>query len=223
MRPGRRELLALLAAGASAPAWARVAGKRDWRTTVAAQPDGTTRVGNPAAPIKLDEWLSYTCPHCAHFTAEAEAALEAGIATGKLVATFHPAVRDGFDMAATLLATNAGPRFLPLHKAIYAAQADWIGKAGTLDTEAIGKLPTAQQFRRVADGIGLTGIAQRAGVPPPTIDTAFAPARIQRVAEATKTSWATVQATPSFAVNGHRVEGNSWTSLRPELEAAGLT
>ena len=221
--PSRRTVLGLLAAGASAPAWAAAAPTRDWRTTVAALPDGATRVGNPAAPIRLEEWLSYTCPHCAGFTAEAEAPLEAAIAAGRLSVTLHPAVRDGFDMAATLLATNAGPRFLAVHKGIFAQQAAWIGRADSLDRAALGKLPPAQQLRRVADGIGLTAIAQAAGVPGPTIDTAFVPARIARISDATKASWAAIKGTPTFAVNGTRVSGSDWAALKPALAAAGLS
>lgn len=224
MRIGRRQLLGAFAAGAVAtPAWSRAPQSRDWRTTVAAQPDGSTRVGNPAAGVRLEEWLSYTCPHCAEFTEAAETPLEAAIAAGRLSVTLHPAVRDGFDMAATLLATNAGPRFLLVHKAIFASQRDWIGKAGALDTATIGKLPPAEQFRRVADGIGLTALVQKAGVPQPTIDTAFAPTRIKRIADATKASWAAITGTPTFAVNGSRVEGSTWAQLKPALAPAGIS
>ena len=219
----RRRMLGLLAACASAPALAAAAPTRDWRTTVTTLPGGATRVGNPAAPVKLEEWLSYTCPHCAEFTAEAEETLEAAIGAGRLSVTFHPAVRDGFDMAATLLATNAGPRFLGVHKAILAQQGLWINRASALDTATIGKLPPPQQLRRVADGIGLTAIAQGAGVPKPTIDTAFVPARITRITEATKTAWATIKGTPTFAVNGIRVDGSAWSTLKPALAAAGLS
>lgn len=224
MRIDRRQLLGAIAAGvAAAPAWGRAPQARDWRITVAAQPDGSTRVGNPAAGVRLEEWLSYTCPHCAEFTAEAETPLETAIGAGRLSLTLHPAVRDGFDMAATLLATNAGPRFLLVHKAIFASQRDWIGKAGTLDTATIGKLPPADQFRRVADGIGLTALVQKLGVPQPTIDTAFAPTRIKRIADATKASWAAITGTPTFAVNGSRIEGSSWGQLKPALAPAGIS
>jgi hypothetical protein len=42
-------------------------------------------LGNPRnAPVKLVEYISYTCPHCAHFEAESDAQLRIGfIATGK--------------------------------------------------------------------------------------------------------------------------------------------
>lgn len=222
MHIDRRHLLGLIAAAAAAPALAQ-GRARDLRTSVALLPDGGTRIGNPAAAVKLEEWLSYTCPHCAAFTAEAEETLEAAIAAGRLSLTIRPAVRDGFDMAATLLATNAGPRFLTVHKAVFASQNAWMSKAGGLDTAAIGKLPPPQQLRRVADEVGLTATTIGAGVPRPTVDTAFAPARIKRIADATKAAWASIKGTPTFAVNGSRVEGSDWTRLKPALAAAGLS
>src|SRR3546814_20886474 len=63
-------LLALIGvvmlAGAAAPA--PQAG--DWTRTVTQTAAGSFVMGNPAAPVKLIEYLSYTCPHCAAFTAE---------------------------------------------------------------------------------------------------------------------------------------------------------
>src|SRR3546814_9167637 len=63
-------LLALIGvvmlAGAAAPA--PQAG--DWTRTVTQTAAGSFVMGNPAAPVKLIEYLSYTCPHCAAFSAE---------------------------------------------------------------------------------------------------------------------------------------------------------
>src|SRR3546814_5936191 len=56
-------LLALIGvvmlAGAAAPA--PQAG--DWTRTVTQTAAGSFVMGNPAAPVKLIEYLSYTCPH----------------------------------------------------------------------------------------------------------------------------------------------------------------
>jgi hypothetical protein len=46
--------------------------------------DGGHLVGNPGAAVKLVEYVSYTCPHCAHFEVEADAPLRLSfIASGK--------------------------------------------------------------------------------------------------------------------------------------------
>ena len=44
---------------------ARRAAQRDWTQTVARTPEGGFRMGNPDAPVKMIEYLSLTCPHCA--------------------------------------------------------------------------------------------------------------------------------------------------------------
>ena len=45
---------------------------RNWPTVVAETADGAHRIGNPAAKVKLVEYVSYSCPHCAEFTREAD-------------------------------------------------------------------------------------------------------------------------------------------------------
>ena len=43
---------------------------RAWDRTVNLTADGFPVLGNPAARVKLVEFISYTCPHCADFNAE---------------------------------------------------------------------------------------------------------------------------------------------------------
>ena len=58
-------LAAIIAAPASAQKPKAAAKKapvaRDWRTHVVMQPSGAYAIGNPAAKVKLVEYLSYTC------------------------------------------------------------------------------------------------------------------------------------------------------------------
>ena len=46
-----------------------------WTDVVSKTPEGGYRMGNPDAPIKLVEYGSLSCPHCAHFAQEAFASL----------------------------------------------------------------------------------------------------------------------------------------------------
>src|SRR5687767_4143934 len=39
----------------------------DWTQVVSETPEGGYRMGNPDAPVKLIEFASITCPHCAEF------------------------------------------------------------------------------------------------------------------------------------------------------------
>src|SRR5919112_206229 len=69
-------LAAALALPAAAPAQPRAAqAQRDWTRIVVATPQGVFRMGNPAATVRLVEYGSITCPHCAAFEAEGGATL----------------------------------------------------------------------------------------------------------------------------------------------------
>ena len=47
----------------------------DWTHAVALTPEGGVRMGNPAARVRLVEFSSFTCPHCAAFASEGLPAL----------------------------------------------------------------------------------------------------------------------------------------------------
>jgi protein-disulfide isomerase len=95
------------------------------------KPDGGHVVGNPNAPLKLVEYMSYTCPHCAHFEAEGAPALRIGmIASGKGSFEVRHLLRDPIDTAVALL-TNCVPanRFFVLHEAFLMNQDHWLAPA----------------------------------------------------------------------------------------------
>ncbi|HEX8555004.1 MAG TPA: thioredoxin domain-containing protein, partial [Sphingomonas sp.] len=56
---------ALLALTAAAPA-------RDWSTVAAKTATGAYVIGNPQARVKLIEYASYTCSHCAEFSVQSD-------------------------------------------------------------------------------------------------------------------------------------------------------
>ena len=54
----------------------RPAGGLNWAVTGSATPEGHHVLGNPAAKLRLIEFVSYTCPHCSHFETESEGQLK---------------------------------------------------------------------------------------------------------------------------------------------------
>jgi protein-disulfide isomerase len=96
----------------------------DWTRTVTTTAAGAYVLGKPDAKVRLVEYLSYTCPHCAHFTAEAAAPLTRDyIAKGLVSYEIRNAVRDHFDFVAALLARCGGPaKFFGNTEVIMAAQ-----------------------------------------------------------------------------------------------------
>lgn len=200
---------------------------RDWRTYVVQTQSGAILTGSPAAKVRLVEYLSYTCPHCAHFVAESRAPLyDDLVRRGQVRVEFRHAVRDPLDMAASLLARCAGPRgFGGATEAIFAAQATWFEQGRTwwqANSARIQSQPELAQLKAAADGSGLSALMQKRGMRPATIDRCFAaPGDLSKLTAMTKAAWATIKGTPSFTVNGKPVAGSDWVTLQPELRAAG--
>lgn len=117
-------------AGLAVAALAAAAPAVDWTKKVTQTPAGAFVLGNPAAKTHLVEYVSYTCPHCAHFTNESNAALRGKyIATGGTAVEIRHAVRDPLDLAATLIARCAGPaHFFATHEKLFATQEQWFEK-----------------------------------------------------------------------------------------------
>jgi protein-disulfide isomerase len=200
---------------------------RDWRTAVGMLPSGAYSIGNPAAKVTLVEYLSYTCPHCAHFVAEAKVPLHDDLVRrGAVRVEFRHAVRDPLDMAATLLARCAGARgFTGASDAIFAAQASWFNQ-GAQWWQANGATLKAQpqlvQLKGAANGSGLAQLMRGRGMSAAAINQCFAaPADLKRVEAMTKAAWAAIQGTPSFVIDGKPVDARDWAGLEPQLRAAG--
>ncbi|MEH3045643.1 DsbA family protein [Sphingomonas adhaesiva] len=216
--------LALLAAPLTAAA------PRPWTAVVTPVATGSYLTGNPRARVKLVEYVSYTCPHCAHYAAESRATVAAMVRSGSTSVEVRNQVHDGLDLIAATLARCVGPRAFPAyHERVFAQQAEWIGRAGEWgegNRDRIASWPQLAQMKAMADGAGLTAIARAAGAPAAAIDACFASdaavKRVIAVSEATATGpQGAVQGTPAFAINGRLVQNVGWAQLQPQLRAAG--
>jgi len=213
-------LLLVPALGIAAPA-------RDWRTVAAMKPDGAYVVGNPAAKVKLTEWASYTCSHCAHFSVESDAVLKGQmIRGGSTSLEVRHLVRDPLDFAAATVVRCGGPRrFAAAHAAVMAAQETWLDKGGTYirgNAAALQAMAPEVAARTLADAAGLTAIATAQGLTEPRIAACFADkAATERLLALSGTLPAEVRGTPTFFVNGTLATGSDWTQLQPQLRAAG--
>lgn len=200
---------------------------RDWRHTVGTATGGGFTVGNPAARVKLVEYLSFTCPHCGHFAAQSAAVLhDAMVRGGSVAVETRSAARDPYDLAAWMVARCGGPRrFHGLSAAIFAAQGSWTakGSAWALANRAtIEPLSRRAQLRMIADRSGLSAIGARAGLTPAALDACFADdARLTAILVMTEAAFARIPGTPAFEINGALVDGSDWASLEPKLRAAG--
>lgn len=200
---------------------------RDWSATARLLPNGAYLIGDPGARVKLVEYASYTCPHCADFAGESKPVLKgAMIRSGSTSLELRHLVRDALDLAAVTTARCAGPAgFARMSDAVFAAQGEWLPRgaeyAGT-NAAALETRPAAARLRALADGAGLTAVARANGVAPARLAACFADrADRDRVLALTAAKPDEVRATPTFYLNGRVLPASDWAQVEPALRAGG--
>lgn len=218
--------LALLAALMLAAPIA-AAPQKPWPAVATPAPQGSFVIGNPNAKVKLVEYVSYTCPHCAHFTRDSNAVLRGRmIASGSTSVEIRSSVHDRYDLVAATLARCSGPALFPkMHDLLFARQEQWLKKAAAFDATG-GETPAgktqADKMRTLANGAGLTEIAKAAGMSDAAITACFAKdANLANTLKAAQAIQGKIQGTPAFELNGKLIEGVDWAKLEPMLRAAG--
>ena len=218
--------LALSAGSAQAAQAQRKAA--NWATHISQTPTGAYVIGNPAARVKLVEYVSYTCPHCADFTTQSAAVLKGQmVRSGSTSIEIRHFIRDRLDLAAALIARCGGAaRFASLHDTIFAQQRAWLTRGMEFDqanAQRISAYPPAAQMRAEADGAGLTAIGKSAGLTDAQITACLSDrAATDRVVAMTTAAPDTIEGTPGFFINGKQAMGVfTWDKLQPLLRAGG--
>jgi len=201
----------------------------DWSTIVTKTPEGGFMMGNPNAKVKLVEFGSMTCPHCAEFEERgAKPLIDNYVKKGLVSYEFRNFVRDPYDVAASLLARCGGEAsFFGLTRGLYADQRDWIGKIQAADPAKVQGLQTmtpAQQFSAIADIAGLKQFAAMRGVPRAKADACLAnESEINQLVQMNSDAASTynIPGTPSFLINGTLVDQTAaWDQLEPKIKEA---
>lgn len=205
--------------GATAPA-----PKVNWNAAVTARPDGTHFVGNPNARIKLVEYVSYTCPHCAAFEKEGSGELALGLVkpgTGSI--EYRPFMRNVIDVTATLL-VNCGPpsKFQINHSVVLRSQDSWLKAPSPAQEARWNSGPFASRMRAIAGDLNLYGLFENRGYTRVQLDRCLAnEAMAKAMAADTQASLKSpgVVGTPSFVINGQLQTVYDWASLRIILQS----
>lgn len=173
-------------------------------TASVAQADDMS-LGSPAAKINVVEYASASCPHCARWNADVFPVFRAKyVDTGKVRYTLKEYLTEPQAIAAAgfLLARCAGKeRYFPVLDAMFRSQDEMVQ---TGDVRAV--------LARVAKAPGGMTEAQLDACMRDTAAEKALAARADRHLHADK-----VTATPTFIINGRRVEGEM---TMPELDAA---
>lgn len=202
---------------------ARPAAATDWTRTVTATPAGAYVMGNPAAPVKLVEYLSLTCSHCAAFAREGMPKLLPLIRAGRVSLEVRHAIRDRYDIVASLLARCSGASgYFPALERLFARQEGWLQTAVAWERGG-GDVSAQAPDEALATIADKSGLAAALGMPLPRAKSCVADARQQRLLGAMRgQAWDEqhISGTPAFVVNGKAVDAHDWASLEPALRTA---
>lgn len=213
-------------AGAPLNAVPPPAGKA-WTDIVSVTPEGGYLMGNPNAPIKVIEFGSLTCPHCAEFEEKGFPRLRDDyVAKGTVSLEFRNFVRDPYDTTMAMLTHCGAPEsFFALTEQVYSNQ-----KAIFEQLQPIGaqlqaaNLPPDQIFKAIGERGGLIDFFAARGIAKDQAAQCLAKAdTATKLANDTQkaTDAFNVTGTPTFIVNGRNAEVATWDALEPILKQAG--
>lgn len=198
-----------------------------WSETAAATPDGGFRIGNPDAPIKLVEYASHTCSHCAEFSQKGSGPMDGYVDKGTVSYEIRNLVRDPVDLTIAMLA-RCGPAesFHPLADQVWGNFTTLMNtfQSNGAALEAASQQPEARRLQAIAQASGMLDFFAARGVSKDQAmaclaDTDKAQAIVdksQKDSEDLK-----LQGTPTFFINGKQIDGTTWEIVEPALQAAG--
>lgn len=193
-----------------------------WVSAVALSPIGGHVMGNPAAPTRLVEYVSYTCSHCAQFVEQASEPLRSRyVSGGKVSVEVRNAIRDRYDLTAALLARCGGPRrFFGNHEALFANQGGWMDQIMAYDKSADKPAEQVAAMRDIGRKTGLYALMKKRGFTDAQLDACVAsPTAMKQVMAMSEEAWKKLQirGTPAFTVDGSLVNGSDWMRLQAAL------
>jgi protein-disulfide isomerase len=198
---------------------------RNWNATVTQGPDGAYTLGNPAAKVKLTEYVSYTCPHCAHFHQEADPTLRLTyVPQGKVSVTVEQVLRNPIDLTIAMLTNCGDPKaFFTRHNAFMASQEQWLPKydgftAAQTARWTSGPVPT--RLRAIASDFDFYATMAHWSYTRVQVDQCLGDAAVLKrvTAQTEEAGKQGVDSTPSFAINGEVLTGtHEWKLLAPQI------
>lgn len=199
--------------------------KGNWGAMVT-ETEGGHLIGNPDAPGKLVEFMSYTCSHCADFARTGEGAIKMlYVPTGKVSYEIRHLIRDPVDLTVALAARCGEPiKFPGNHEALMFKHDEWMAKARTV-TQAqsarwrFGSFGSRSQA--IASDLDFYKIMERRGYTRARLDQCLTDeAKAKAIAEQSRADVEEfgLQGTPTFLMGGKKLEAHDWPSLQPHLD-----
>jgi protein-disulfide isomerase len=205
MKLNRRAMIALAAAATAAmtPALAQEA-----TTAEAAAPAVKDfSLGSPDAKVKMVEYASFTCPHCAHFHETVFGQLKKDyIDTGKVHFTLREVYFDRYGLWGALIARCGGEmKYFGIHDMLFAKQKEWAASEDPMQV--------VESLKTIGRSAGLEDAAMDACLN----DTANAEALIKQFQ--TNFEADGVEGTPTLFINGTKYSNMAYEDLKAILDA----
>ena len=202
---------------------------KSWPDTVVKTPEGGYLMGNPAAPIKLVEYGSLTCSHCAEFSEKGSAEIrDTFVASGRVSYEFRNFVRDAMDVTAAMLTRCGAPEsYFALTEQVFTYQPEMFRKvqaAGNPAFEAAVSQPDNQRGIAIGQITGLTAFFAARGIAKDQANACLANGA-ESAALAKRTTEDSekykIEGTPTFLVNGQSIGTLGWEEMRSKLQNLG--
>jgi protein-disulfide isomerase len=200
----------------------------DWRQVVSETEVGGFRMGNPDAPVKLVEYASITCPHCAEFAETGTTPLrDEYVRSGQVSWEYRPFMLFPTDPGIFMVVRCQGPQpFFRMVEQLYATQRDWVGRLQMLteqQQQALQNMSPNARAAALVQAAGLDAFFRQRGVPQSRLDSCLADPRghdaLTRLTQHGTTE-DNVQGTPTFIINGEKQDVGTWDQLESRLRAA---
>jgi protein-disulfide isomerase len=204
MKLNRRAMIALAAAATAAmtPALAQ-----ETETATTAPAVGDFSLGSPDAKVKIVEYASFTCPHCANFHATTFKDLKKDyIDTGKVHFTLREVYFDRYGLWAALIARCGGEmKYFGIHDMLFDKQQEWAASEDPMQV--------VENLKTIGRSAGLEDAAMDACLN----DTANAEALIKQFQ--TNFEADGVEGTPTLFINGAKHGNMNYDDLKAIIEA----
>lgn len=164
-------------------------------------------IGDPAAKVKITEYASFTCPHCANFHATVWPELKKNyIDTGKVYFTYREVYFDRYGLWAAMMARCGGEmRYFGIVDVLFDTQKEW---AGSEDPNAV-----VENIKKIGRSVGMDDAA---------LDVCLKDAKQAEamVAHFQKNFDADgIEGTPSFIINGTKQSNMAYEDMAKIIDA----
>ena len=200
-----------------------------WNETITVSEDSLGYIlGNPDAPLKLTEYASHTCGACANFAVTGKPPLKENyISTGVVSFEQREVFLNPYDVVIAALAQCGPPeRMQSLSDEVWQNLSSVLEnvQANPEALNATGQLPVEERFVAIGEVTGLIDFFAARGLSADQARTCLADsAKIEAMVDGSsaKAEEVGVTGTPSFTLNGSKVDANQWGGLEPLLQKAG--